>query len=51
MFSADGATTAGNAPGVNDGAAALVLASAEWAAERGLKPLARIRSHGQVGDD
>ena len=40
---ADGATTAGNSPGVNDGAAALVLASDEWAAERGLTPLARIR--------
>ena len=32
VFSTDGATTAGNAPGVNDGAAALVLASEDWAA-------------------
>src|SRR4051794_28389230 len=31
VFTSDGATTAGNAPGVNDGAAALVLASEEWA--------------------
>ena len=51
VFSADGATTAGNAPGVNDGGAALVLASADWAAQRGLEPLARIRSHGQVADE
>ena len=35
VFSKDGATTAGNAPGVNDGAAALVLASEEWAAGAG----------------
>ena len=35
VFSKDGATTAGNAPGVNDGAAALVLASEDWARERG----------------
>ncbi|HEY8859038.1 MAG TPA: acetyl-CoA C-acetyltransferase [Gaiellales bacterium] len=51
VFSKDGATTAGNAPGVNDGAAALVLASEDWAAERGLVPLAVIRSAGYVADD
>jgi acetyl-CoA C-acetyltransferase len=51
VFSKDGATTAGNAPGVNDGAAALVLASEDWAAERGLTPLAVIRSFGYVADD
>jgi acetyl-CoA C-acetyltransferase len=51
VFSEDGATTAGNAPGVNDGAAALVLASEEWAAAQGLTPLARILSEGQVADD
>jgi acetyl-CoA C-acetyltransferase len=51
VFSKDGATTAGNAPGVNDGAAALVLASEDWARERGLAPLAVIRSAGYVADD
>ena len=49
VFSKDGATTAGNAPGVNDGAAALVLASEDWARERGLAPLAVIRSAGVRG--
>ena len=42
-FRKGGTVTAGNAPGVNDGAAALVVMSAERAAELGLKPLARIR--------
>jgi acetyl-CoA C-acetyltransferase len=51
VFTADGATTAGNAPGVNDGAAALVLASDDWAAHQGLTPLARIVSEGHVADD
>jgi acetyl-CoA C-acetyltransferase len=51
VFSKDGATTAGNAPGVNDGAAALVLASEDWAAEHGFAPLAVIRSAGYVADD
>jgi acetyl-CoA C-acetyltransferase len=51
VFTEDGATTAGNAPGVNDGAAALVLASEDWAAAQGLTPLARILSEGHVADD
>jgi acetyl-CoA C-acetyltransferase len=51
VFSADGATTAGNAPGVNDGAAALVLASQEWAKAHGHAPLARIISEGHVADE
>ncbi len=51
VFTADGATTAGNAPGVNDGAAAVVLASEEWAQAQGLTPLARILSEGHVADD
>ncbi len=51
VFVADGSTTAGNAPGVNDGAAALVLASESWAKGRGLAPLAAIRGHGYVADD
>ena len=51
VFVADGSTTAGNAPGVNDGAAALVLASEDWANERGIAPLAAICGHGYVADD
>ncbi len=41
-FKKDGTVTAGNAPGVNDGAAALVIMSADKAHERGLTPMARI---------
>jgi acetyl-CoA C-acetyltransferase len=51
VFTKDGATTAGNAPGVNDGAAALVLASDEWAEANGFEPIARIVSEGHVADD
>ncbi len=47
----DATHTAGNAPGVNDGAAAVVLASAEWAEANGKQPLARIVGYGMVGDD
>jgi acetyl-CoA C-acetyltransferase len=43
-FSKDGTVTAGNASGINDGAAALVLMTAKEAAKRGLTPLARIAS-------
>jgi acetyl-CoA C-acetyltransferase len=50
-FKKDGTVTAGNASGINDGAAALVLMSAENAAKRGLKPLARIASWATVGVD
>jgi acetyl-CoA C-acetyltransferase len=50
-FSKDGTVTAGNASGINDGAAALVLMSAKDAAARGLKPLARIASWAQAGVD
>lgn len=49
-FGSDGTITAGNAPGVNDGAGALVLMSEEEAARRGLKPLAAIVSHAMVGE-
>lgn len=48
-FSKDGTVTAGNASGINDGAAALLLMSAEEANKRGLKPLAVVRSFGQAG--
>jgi acetyl-CoA C-acetyltransferase len=51
LFKEDGTHTAGNAPGVNDGAGAVVLASAEWAKREGREPLARILSYGQVADD
>ena len=56
-FKKDGTVTAGNAPGVNDGASALVLMSAAKAKELGLKPMARIvaaghqRAGSRVGDD
>ncbi len=50
-FSKDGTVTAGNASGINDGAAALVLMSAKEAARRGLKPLARIASFATAGVD
>ncbi len=46
-----GSVTAGNASGINDGAAALVLMSAEEAKKRGLKPLARIVSWATTGVD
>ncbi|MEJ5375976.1 MAG: acetyl-CoA C-acetyltransferase [bacterium] len=48
-FIPDGTVTAGNASGINDSAAALVLMSAETARARGLKPLARIRSYASAG--
>ncbi len=51
MFVKDGSHTAGNAPGVNDGAGALVLASEEWAKQQGRTPLARIVGHAEVADD
>jgi acetyl-CoA C-acetyltransferase len=43
--------TAGNAPGVNDGAAALVLAEESWARDHGLTPLATIVAHGSAAWD
>jgi acetyl-CoA C-acetyltransferase len=51
VFDPDGTTTAGNAPGVNDGASCVVVCSEEWAAARGLEPLATILSQGYVADD
>jgi len=50
-FSKDGTVTAGNASGLNDGAAAVVLMTAEEASKRGLTPLARIASWAQAGVD
>jgi acetyl-CoA C-acetyltransferase len=50
-FKKDGSVTAGNASGINDGAAAVVLASGKAVKERNLKPLARILSWGHAGVD
>ncbi|MGL4742624.1 MAG: acetyl-CoA C-acetyltransferase [Sarcina sp.] len=50
-FKKDGTVTAGNASGINDGAAAVVVMSAEKAAELGLKPMAKILSYGSKGLD
>ena len=50
-FDKDGSVTAGNASGLNDGAAALVLMHADEAARRGLTPLARIASWATAGVD
>jgi acetyl-CoA C-acetyltransferase len=47
----DATHTAGNAPGVNDGAAAVVVASEEWADREGREALARVLSYGTVADD
>lgn len=50
-FKKDGTVTAGNASGINDGAAALVIMSEDKAKELGLKPLAKILSYGSKGLD
>ncbi len=51
VFDPASTVTAGNAPGVNDGAGAVVVTSAGWAEERGIKPLARIVAHGAAAWD
>jgi acetyl-CoA C-acetyltransferase len=51
VFKKDGTVTAGNASGMNDAAAALVLCEAEFAKKKGLKPLARLLSYGHAGVD
>jgi acetyl-CoA C-acetyltransferase len=51
IFLKEGTHTAGNAPGVNDGAGALVLSSEEWAKQNGREVLATIVAHAQVADD
>ena len=50
-FAKDGTVTAGNASGINDGAAVLILMSMKEAEQRGLTPLARIASWAQAGVD
>src|SRR5690606_8106936 len=49
VFKKDGVVTAGNASGICDGAAALVVAKGSWAKERGLTPLAKLISWGVAG--
>lgn len=49
VYKKDGTITAGNAPGINDGAAAMVLMSDAKAKELGIQPLATILGHAQVG--
>jgi len=51
VFDPEGTTTAGNSPGVNDGAGALVVTSEEFARRRGLEVLATIVSQGYVADE
>jgi acetyl-CoA C-acetyltransferase len=50
-FSKDGTVTAGNASGINDGAAAVLIMSARTAAQLGATPLARIKAYASVGVD
>ncbi len=47
----DATHTAGNAPGVNDGAGAVVVASDDWAKQNGKSPIATVLAYGQVADD
>ncbi|MHB8470930.1 MAG: acetyl-CoA C-acetyltransferase [Gaiellaceae bacterium] len=51
VFDPEGTTTAGNAPGVNDGASCVVVCSEEFARRRGLEPLATIVGQGYVADE
>jgi acetyl-CoA C-acetyltransferase len=51
VFDPQGTTTAGNAPGVTDGASCVVVCSEAWAEQRGLEPLARIVGHAYVADE
>src|SRR5690606_31730637 len=50
-FKADGLVTAGNASGIGDGAAAVVISSAAWAERNGIKPIGRLVSWGIAGVD
>jgi acetyl-CoA C-acetyltransferase len=50
-FHKEGSHTAGNAPGVNDGAGAMVLASDEWAKRNGREPVAKVVAQGAVADE
>jgi acetyl-CoA C-acetyltransferase len=48
-FARDGSVTAGNASGINDGAAALVVTTADWAKKQGKSPLGRVLAYATVG--
>ena len=50
-FRKDGTITAGNAPGLNSGAAAMIVSSADWAEQNGLAPMARLVSYGVAAVD
>ena len=50
-FKKDGTVTAGNASGINDAGACMILASEDFVKANGLKPMAKIRSYGSVGCD
>jgi acetyl-CoA C-acetyltransferase len=51
VFDPEGTTTAGNAPGVNDGASCVIVCAEDFARRRGLEPLATIVAQGYVADD
>jgi acetyl-CoA C-acetyltransferase len=51
VFDPEGTTTAGNAPGINDGASCVIVASEEWARRRGIEPLATILAQGYVAGE
>jgi acetyl-CoA C-acetyltransferase len=51
VFDPEGTTTAGNAPGVTDGASCVVVCSEQWAKERGIEPLAHVLGHAYVAGD
>src|SRR5881392_3442980 len=51
VFDPEGTTTAGNAPGVNDGASFVIVCSESFAARRGLEPLATILAQGYIADE
>ena len=51
IFYENGTITAGNAPGVNDGACMLIITSLDFANQQGLKPIAKILTHASLGQD
>ena len=51
VFDPEGTTTAGNAPGVNDGASCVIVCSEEFARRRGIEPLATVLAQGYVADE